>query len=210
MSGHITVTGSGTSKTRCERTRIDVLLNTQTADYQQLQERAAAAAAQLTAALCECGFVRGDIETDAYSVVALYDYPPQAAAVLRGYSCEQRLTFGFDNDPQRLSRVLAALSDSECRAQFEVSFTNDDINAAECAALSAAVADAAAKAAAVAAAAGCKLGEVDFIECDEAGAVPAPLNYRMCATQTAGMSSDIEPRAQTIVRSVRVRYFTSR
>ncbi len=124
----------------------------------QLNSRMAA----ITKAVRALGVEEKDINTQNYSLYPQYDYKDNVSTV-SGYSANQQLAIkvrGYNEDPERLSRIIAAASQAGANQVNSLAFDASNLNDLRQEARIAAIADAQAKSTALAEAAGVRLGRV--------------------------------------------------
>lgn len=118
---------------------------------------------QLKADLVGCGFAADQLKTGHFSVNPEYDYH-EGQQLFRGYRAAQNMTIDMPMDKARLGEVLAALSRSESKAEFNLQFGLQHEQPLRLQALAAAVATARDNAIALAAAASVQLGTMQSIQ----------------------------------------------
>ena len=211
----IRVTGKGTIKLRPDVTRLTITLSGHEKEYADTVERSSRDTEALAAAITPLGFDRSALKTLSFDVNARYeginDKNGNYRRVFKGYEFSHvlKLEFPFDND--LLGRILHALAHSSVDAEFDISYTVKDREAAKNELLGKAVADAAAKARVLSDAAGVALGGIRSIDYSwgEIEMAVRPMNRMMKSADTQaeaafGCSMDIEPDDITVSDTVTV------
>lgn len=200
----IRVTGKGQLRVRPDTTRITVTLNGLSRDYGETLRRSAEETEALKEVLSGFGFERADLKTLSFSVDTEYesyrdennDYKQRFA----GYRFTHIMKVEFASDNERLGRILYALANCGVRAEFRISYTVRDPEAAKNLLLGNAVADAKDKAAVLSQAGGVSLREIQSIDYSwgEIDLEYRPMNGAVQAERCLSMSKaafdmDIEP-----------------
>ena len=201
----IRVTGKGQIKVRPDTTRITMTLDGLHRDYGETLRRSAEETETLKDVLSAFGFERADLKTLSFSVDTEYENYQDQNGVYRqrfaGYRFRHVLKLEFESDNERLGRILYALANCGAKAEFRISYTVKDPEAAKNLLLGKAVADAKEKAAVLTQAGGVALreiqsidyswGEIDFEYRPMNGAIRADRSMSM--PEAAGYDMDIEP-----------------
>lgn len=200
----IRVTGKGQLRVRPDTTRITMTLNGLSRDYGETLRRSAEETEALKEVLSGFGFERADLKTLSFSVDTEYesyrdknnDYKQRFA----GYRFTHIMKVEFASDNERLGRILYALANCGVRAEFRISYTVKDPEAAKNLLLGKAVADAKEKAAVLSQAGGVSLREVQSIDYSwgEIDLEYRPMNgafqaERCLSVSKAAFDMDIEP-----------------
>lgn len=200
----IRVTGKGQLRVRPDTTRITVTLNGLSRDYGETLRRSAEETEALKEVLSGFGFERADLKTLSFSVDTEYesyrdennDYKQRFA----GYRFTHIMKVEFASDNERLGRILYALANCGVRAEFRISYTVKDPEAAKNLLLGNAVADAKDKAAVLSQAGGVSLREIQSIDYSwgEIDLEYRPMNgavqaERCLSVSKAAFDMDIEP-----------------
>ena len=211
----IRVTGRGTLKLRPDVTRLTITISGHEKDYADTVERSSRDTEALAAAVTPLGFERTALKTISFDVNARYeginDKNGNYRRVFRGYEFSHILKLEFPSDNALLGRILYAMAHSSVDAEFDISYTVKDREAAQNELLGKAVEDAAAKARILSDAAGTRLGEIRSIDYSwgEIEMVARPMNRMVkmadCAVEQAyGCAMDIEPDDITVSDTVTV------
>ena len=211
----IRVTGRGTLKLRPDVTRLTITLNGHEKDYADTVERSSRDTEALAAAITPLGFERSSLKTLSFDVNARYeginDKNGNYRRVFKGYEFSHVLKLEFPSDNDLLGRILYALAHSSVDAEFDISYTVKDREAAKNELLGKAVEDAAAKAKVLSDAAGTKLGSIRSIDYSwgEIEMAVRPMNRMMkmadaAEEQAFGCPIDIEPDDITVSDTVTV------
>ena len=201
----IRVTGKGQIKVRPNMTRITMTLDGLHRDYGETLRRSAEETETLKDVLSGFGFERADLKTLSFSVDTEYENYQDQNGVYRqrfaGYRFRHVLKLEFESDNERLGRILYALANCGAKAEFRISYTVKDPEAAKNLLLGKAVADAKEKAAVLTQAGGVALreiqsidyswSEIDFEYRPMNGAIRADRSMSM--PKVAGYDMDIEP-----------------
>ena len=209
------MTGRGTLKLRPDVTRLTITISGHEKDYSDTVERSSRDTEALAAAVTPLGFERAALKTISFDVNARYeginDKNGNYRRVFRGYEFSHVLKLEFPSDNALLGRILYALAHSSVDAEFDISYTVKDREAAQNELLGKAVEDAAAKARVLSDAAGTKLGEIRSIDYSwgEIEMVARPMNRMVkmaecAADQAYGCAMDIEPDDITVSDTVTV------
>lgn len=200
----IRVTGKGQLRVRPDTTRITVTLNGLSRDYGETLRRSAEETEALKEVLSGFGFERADLKTLSFSVDTEYesyrdennDYKQRFA----GYRFTHIMKVEFASDNERLGRILYALANCGVRAEFRISYTVRDPEAAKNLLLGNAVADAKDKAVVLSQAGGVSLREIQSIDYSwgEIDLEYRPMNgavqaERCLSVSKAAFDMDIEP-----------------
>lgn len=116
----------------------------------------------IIAAVSATGIPAADIQTQNYSLYPQYDYKDNVSTV-SGYNANEQLVIkvgGYDKDPGKLSRVIAAASKAGANQVNSLSFDASNMNDLKQEARVKAIADAKAKSAALAGIAGVELEDI--------------------------------------------------
>ena len=119
-------------------------------------------AAAIIAAVKEAGIAPENIQTQNYSLYPQYDYKDNTTTV-SGYNANQQLVIkvsGYDEDKEKLSRVIAAASRAGANQVNGLSFDSSQMNDLKQQARIAAIQDAKTKSADLAASAGVELKDI--------------------------------------------------
>ena len=210
----IRVTGRGQIKLRPDLTRLTITLNGTEKEYADAVERSSKDTDALRAALEPLGFERGSIKTLSFDVNANYeginDRNGNYRRVFKGYEFSHVMKLEFPCDNELLGRTLYALAHAPVNAEFGLSYTVADREAAKNELLGRAVADAAAKARVLSDAAGVSLSEIRSIDYSwgEIEMAVRPMNRMMksdCAqAESCAYGMDIEPDDITVSDTVTV------
>ena len=199
----IRVTGKGQLQVRPDTTRITVTLNGLSRDYGETLRRSAEETEALKEVLSGFGFERADLKTLSFSVDTEYesyrdennDYKQRFA----GYRFTHIMKVEFASDNERLGRILYALANCGVRAEFRISYTVRDPEAAKNLLLGNAVADAKDKAVVLSQAGGVSLREIQSIDYSwgQLDFEIQPMNRMLmaedcCAAPSAGPSYDLD------------------
>jgi len=117
----------------------------------------------IMAAVKAVGIPVENIQTQNYSLNPQYNYPPNAAPVVYGYSANEQLVIkvtGYDQAPNKLGQVIAAASKAGANQVNNLSFDASNLNDLKQQARILAIKDARGKSQALAQAAGVKLKEI--------------------------------------------------
>lgn len=200
----IRVTGKGQIKVRPDTTRITMTLDGLHRDYGETLRRSAEETETLKDVLSAFGFERADLKTLSFSVDTEYENYQDQNGVYRqrfaGYRFRHVLKLEFESDNERLGRILYALANCGAKAEFRISYTVKDPEAAKNLLLGKAVADAKEKAAVLTQAGGVALREIQSIDYSwsEIDFEYRPMNGAIRADRSMSMPKaaydmDIEP-----------------
>ncbi len=199
----IRVTGKGNLKIHPDMTRITVTLTEVYKEYSETLKHSSEDTEKLKDLLTKFSFKRADLKTFDFNVDTEYEgYTKNGAYKQRlfGYRYRHVMKVEFDSDNDRLGKVLYALSNSELRPEFNISYTVKDRESAKNELLSKAITDAKEKAAVLTQAAGVTLKEIQTIDYSwgEIDMEVRPMNSMMMRKISAdntedGYSIDMEP-----------------
>ena len=198
----IRVTGRGQLKLRADTTVITLSLEGTEPEYADALRRSAEDTESLRELLAGFGFLRSDLKTLSFQVDAEYEGCQEEGVYrqrFKGYRYQHRTKVEFPSDNELLGKLLYALARSPVRAEFSLSYTVGDPEAAKNALLGKAVADAREKAAVLTQAAGVALGEIQSIDYSwgEIRFEARPMNRSMLASAKnmaeGSFDMDIEP-----------------
>ncbi len=165
---YIRVTGRGAVRLQPDLTRITLSIRGTEAEYTATMERSSRDTAALREAVTSLGFAPGDLKTLSFSVDTRYESRTDDKGVWTqhfvGYEYSHMLKLEFAPDNELLGRLMYALAQSSVDAEFHISYTVRDREAAKNALLADAVRDASSKAAVLAQAAGVRLGSLHSID----------------------------------------------
>ena len=164
----IQVTGKGLLILKPDTTRITMTLTGLYGDYAETLRRSSEKTETLRELFARFGFERTELKTIGFDVETEYesyrdkdgDYRQRFA----GYRFNHTAKLEFPSDDERLGRILYALSNSPAEAEFRISYTVKDPEAAKTLLLEKAVADAKAKAEVLTRAGGAALGQIKSID----------------------------------------------
>ena len=165
---YIKVTGRGAVRLQPDLTRITLTVRGTETAYADTMERSARDTASLREAVASLGFAQDDLKTLSFNVDTRYesyhDDNGNWSQRFAGYEFVHMLKLEFTPDNDLLGRLMYALAQSSVDAEFHISYTVRDREAAKNALLADAVRDASAKAAVLADAAGVRLGDILSID----------------------------------------------
>ena len=201
----IRVTGKGQIRVKPDMTSITISLDGLYKDYGETLRRSSEDTEVLRDLLSGFGFERADLKTLNFSVDTEYesykDRDGNYKQRFAGYRFRHVMKVEFLSDNDRLGKVLYALANCQVTAEFRISYTVKDPEAAKNLLLGKAVADAKEKAAVLTRAADVALkdiqsidyswGELDFEYRPMGGNVLA--EKRLAAPMDASYDLDIEP-----------------
>ncbi|MBP6184307.1 MAG: SIMPL domain-containing protein [Saprospiraceae bacterium] len=159
---YISVEGIGVVTAPADKITLSFSIQELHKQYKDCLDGLALRVQQLKADIVGCGFAGDQLKTGHFSVNPEYDYH-EGQQLFRGYRAAQNLTIDMPMDKARLSEVLATLSRSESKAEFNLQFGLKDDKPLRLQALAAAVATARENATALAAAASVQLGAMQSI-----------------------------------------------
>ncbi len=182
---YIKVEGTGVVTAPADRITLSFSIQEPHKQYKDCLDGLALRVKQLKVDLMSCSFLAEQLKTGHFSVNPEYDYH-EGQQVFRGYRAAQNLSIDMPMDKARLSEVLAALSRSESKAEFNLQFGLNNDQPIRLQALAAAVAVARENASALAAAASVKLGAMQAIQFTPTQvAVSGGLDVHMMAMKSA-------------------------
>lgn len=202
----VRVTGRGQMKIKPDMTRLTIKLEGQYEDYGETLHHSALDTDQMKDILSAFGFERTDLKTLYFVVDTEYESYKENDVYKRrfvGYKFKHTMKVEFENDNERLGKVLFALANCPLESEFKISYTVKDPQAAKNELLSKAVADAKEKADVLASAAGVTLkniqsidyswGEIDFEVSPVSRAIIDEEDCPMILSNVEGYDLDIEP-----------------
>lgn len=168
MDRTITVKGTGKLKVAPDRIEVSMTLRSKDKDYAAAMEASVKQQDRLRRALGEIGFAPEDLKTNNFNVRTEYESERDKNGMFRqvfaGYVCEHTLGLRFPFDTDRLSKVLAALSECLAEPELYISFTVKDKDALSDALLKSAAENARSRAEVLASASGVELGRLMTID----------------------------------------------
>lgn len=202
----IRVTGKGQVKVKPDMTRLTIELEGLYKDYGETLHHSALDTDQLKDILSAFGFERSDLKTLRFNVDTEYESYKEKDVYKRrfvGYKFNHTMKVEFENDNERLGKVMYALANCPLKPEFRISYTVKDPEAAKNELLGKAVADAKEKAAVLTAAADVTIkdiqnidyswGEIDFEVRPMNRAIMEDACYAMSAPDDGSYDLDIEP-----------------
>ena len=179
----IKVKGVGRASMPPDMIKINIELRSLDDSYEKALQKANYDLENVRAALKEKGFNKEDIKTINFSVDTKYenettDFNSKRKFV--GYEIRHSLKVEFDNESQKLSGVLNALSESKSNPEFSIQYKLKDSTAFKEEILKNAISNSKQKATLIADASGVKLGEILSINYsfDEDEVYRSPLNLQ--------------------------------
>ena len=163
----IRVTGRGQIKVKPDLTRIRITLEDTHASYEETLCRSSERSQALRTLLQFFDFAPSDLKTLNFQVNTEYESYQEDGVYkqrFRGYTYMHEMKIEFPIDNERLGRILFALSESEIKPVFQISYTVSNPEDAKNTVLAQAVSDAAKKARVLADAAGVSLGTIQSID----------------------------------------------
>lgn len=163
----IRVTGKGNIKVRPDTTRLTITLNGLYKDYGETLKHSSEDTDSLKELLSKFGFDRSDLKTLSFNVDTRYEsYKVKDTYKERflGYEYNHRLKVEFENDNERLGKVLYVLANSSLKPEFRISYTVKDPEAVKNELLGKAVKDAISKAGVLASSAGVALKDIQSVD----------------------------------------------
>lgn len=172
----ITVTGKGEMQLRPDISRITVEVRSVHDTYSDAYSVADVNLRELGKVMTDCGLDQSLPKTSYFNIVrktqSQYDqYHNYIGEKMIGYELQQNIRIDLGMDNALLARVIRSIGQQMKDVETSVAFTVRDARPQQAELLQSAVDDARAKAEKMAAAAGCRLGKVQTISCDEQ---PAP------------------------------------
>ncbi len=168
MNRTMRVKGKGNIKVKPDMTRVTMSLTNLCKDYDEALRRSSENSGLLRKAVCELGFDESDLKTVNFNVdvqnESYRDRYDNWRNRFVGYKVNHTLKIEFDSNNVLLGRLLARISDSTAKPEFNISFFVKDNEAAKNQLLGNAVKDAKAKAVILAEAAGVNLGAIQTID----------------------------------------------
>ena len=169
-TARMTVKGKGFASAPPDAIAITMNLENTKDTYELAMKSAAVALEQLRETLAPLGFPKKEIKSSHFSIDSAYeyknDYRGENKRYFVGYVYRNDLRITFENDTERLGRILFALAGCPAKPEFSVRFFLKDKSAVEAALLEDAVRDAKKKAQILAAAGGVMLGRILAIDYD--------------------------------------------
>ncbi len=167
MPRTITVKGVGRVSAKPDYIVLSLSMYSHDQRYDQAMEQSGRKLEQLRDSICSAGFEKEDLKTTNFTVRTDYknvrDRSGNSTKVFNGYVIDQDLKLSFDFDSERLSRVLAVVSECFSNPEVSIQFTMEDPTAISDALLQSAAENAKKKAEVLCASAGVKLGELQSI-----------------------------------------------
>ena len=166
----VIVRGTGKISVKPDLIRLDLDMQSRSADCGEAMEKAENGLSELRGILEKLGFERDSLKTSDFNVRTEYESVPDENHVyhnvFKGYCCSHSMKLEFGFDTQRLAEVLRAISASEAAPQLSVCFTLKDEEAAREELIRISAANARKKAELLCDASGVKLGRLLKISYD--------------------------------------------
>ena len=177
------VKGVGKSYASPDRIKINIDLRSSDLSYEKALELSNKDLEGIRKSLKEEGFEKKDIKTNAFNVDTKYENETTGFNSKRkfaGYEIVHSLNIEFDNDGEKLSKVLNALARSKSNPEFSILYKLKDATEFKEEVLKDAISDSKRKALLIAQASGVKLGEVLSINynSDEGELFNSPLSLQ--------------------------------
>ena len=168
MSRTIAVKGVGSLRVKPDQVVIGLELETKDEVYDRAMALSSEQIDELTRALMEVGFAKGELKTTSFHVRADYrseqNEKGNYVQVFDGYVCHSGLRISFDLDMQKLGETISAIGSCRGTPEMNISFTVKEPEAVNSRLLRAAADNARGKAELLCAASGVSLGELQRIE----------------------------------------------
>ncbi len=203
MNRTLRVTGKGKIKIKPDMTRVTMSLSNLCKDYDEALRQSSENSGLLRKVICNLGFDESELKTVNFNVdvqnESYRDRYDNWRNRFMGYKVNHILKIEFDSNNVLLGRLLAMISDSAAKPEFNISFFVKDSESAKNQLLGNAVKDAQAKASVLAEASGVKVGAIRTIDYTwgeirfESNPIPmmgpaeAPMN------EASDLNLDIEP-----------------
>ena len=204
----ISVSGTGRVVVVPDLAILNMGVQVQAATVAEARQMAAQVMDEVMAALEDLGIADKDITTSSYSIYPIYDYRPDKAVAISGYSVSNYVAVKIreiDNSGDVIDAVAAA-GGNDIRID-SISFTVDKPEKYNAEARELAMADAHARAEQLAKLGGIKLGKPSYIA--ESGgyyAIPPVYYENSLASAAPGYNTSISPGETTVTVSVQVTY----
>jgi len=174
-------------------------------DYSKVIEKLNEKASALEKHLVMAGFSKEQLKTSSYTVNKNTIWR-NGKSIDSGFVGQQVLVLEFDNDKQKIARLVKSLGNSKTDVSFNFGFSLSEKKeaAVENEVLRKAVKDATDKANVLSAAAGTHLGTIQKIAYGTALRPPMPVRYAMSAEKTSGTFAGFDAKDIEVSESVTI------